>query len=243
MMDAQWERTALMLGEEALMTLHHKKVAVFGIGGVGSWCAEALCRAGIGSLALFDHDTVSLSNLNRQIIALHSTVGQPKVAVMAARLRDINPEVKVGEHQLFYTAENADEFDLSEYDFIVDAIDTVTSKLILIERATAAGVPIISSMGTGNKLSPSCLVATDLALTDTCPLARVMRRELRRRGIEHLRVVYSTETPREPQHRVTTTPGKSHPKDIPGSISFVPSSAGLLIASEVVKSLLDINNE
>lgn len=242
MMENQWERTALMLGEEALETLHQKKVAIFGIGGVGSWCAEALCRAGIGTLALFDHDCVSLTNLNRQIIALHSTVGQPKAAVMAARLRDINPAINIEEHQVFYSAENALQYDLTQYDCIVDAIDTVTSKLVLIENATAAGVPIISSMGTGNKLSPSCLVATDLAETDTCPLARVMRRELRRRNIEHLRVVYSTEAPLTPEKRVTTTSGNSHPKDVPGSISFVPSSAGLLIASEVVKGFLGIGS-
>lgn len=237
-MENQWERTALLLGDAALAALCQKKVAVFGIGGVGSWCAEALGRAGIGSLALFDHDTVSLTNLNRQLIALHSTLGKPKVAVMAERLRDINPTIEVQEHPVFYTPQNAAEYDLSEYDCIVDAIDTITSKLTLIERATAAGVPIISSMGTGNKLNPSALAAADLAKTDICPLARVMRRELRRRGIEHLRVVYSTEVPMTPKNRIPQKPGAPRSKDVPGSIAFVPSSAGLLIASEVVQLLL-----
>lgn len=238
-MTGPWERTALLLGEEAIEILSRKKVAVFGIGGVGSWCCEALGRSGIGHLALFDHDTVSLSNLNRQLIALHSTVGRQKVAVMADRLRDINPGITVEEHPIFYMPENADTIDLSGYDCIVDAIDTVTAKLCLIERATELGVPIISSMGTGNKLHPEKLMATDLAKTDTCPLARVMRRELRRRGIEHLRVVYSTESPLAPQNCTKAVPeGQPRPKDTPGSSPFVPSSAGLLIASEVIQKLL-----
>lgn len=238
-MTGPWERTALLLGGEAIEILSRKKVAVFGIGGVGSWCCEALGRSGIGHLALFDHDTVSLSNLNRQLIALHSTIGRQKTAVMADRLRDINPDITVEEHPIFYMPENADTVDLSGYDCIVDAIDTVTAKLCLIERATALGVPIISSMGTGNKLHPEKLVAADLSKTDTCPLARVMRHELRRRGIEHLRVVYSTESPLTPQNRSEAVPeGQPRPKDTPGSSPFVPSSAGLLIASEVIQKLL-----
>ena len=238
-MTGPWERTALLLGGEAIEILSRKKVAVFGIGGVGSWCCEALGRSGIGHLALFDHDTVSLSNLNRQLVALHSTIGRQKAAVMADRLRDINPEITVEEHPIFYMPENADTVDLSGYDCIVDAIDTVTAKLCLIERATALGVPIISSMGTGNKLHPEKLVAADLSKTDTCPLARVMRHELRRRGIEHLRVVYSTESPLTPQNRSEAVPeGQPRPKDTPGSSPFVPSSAGLLIASEVIQKLL-----
>lgn len=238
-MTGPWERTALLLGGEAIEILSRKKVAVFGIGGVGSWCCEALGRSGIGHLALFDHDTVSLSNLNRQLIALHSTIGRQKAAVMADRLRDINPEITVEEHPIFYMPENADTAQLSDYDCIVDAIDTVTAKLCLIERATALGVPIISSMGTGNKLHPEKLVAADLSKTDTCPLARVMRHELRRRGIEHLRVVYSTESPLAPQNRSEPAPeGQPRPKDTPGSSPFVPSAAGLLIASEVIQKLL-----
>ena len=241
-MENQWERTALLLGDSAITQLHQKKVAVFGVGGVGSWCVEALGRAGVGSLTLFDHDTVSLTNLNRQLVALHSTLGQPKVSVMAARLRDINPDIEVVERQVFYTPENAATFDLGLFDCIVDAIDTITGKLTLIEHAVAADVPIISSMGTGNKLNPSAFVATDLADTDICPLARVMRRELRRRGIEHLRVVYSTEAPMTPKNRSATAPGQPRRKDVPGSIAFVPSSAGLLIASEVVRILLNDYN-
>lgn len=238
-MTGPWERTALLLGEEAIEILSRKKVAVFGIGGVGSWCCEALGRSGIGHLALFDHDTVSLSNLNRQLVALRSTIGRQKVAVMADRLRDINPEITVEEHPIFYMPENADTIDLSGYDCIVDAIDTVTAKLCLIERAAKLGVPVISSMGTGNKLHPEKLLATDLSKTDTCPLARVMRHELRRRGIEHLRVVYSTESPLTPQNHSEAVPeGQPRPKDTPGSSPFVPSSAGLLIASEVIQKLL-----
>lgn len=235
----QFERTALLLGEEAIDRLSGCRVAVFGVGGVGSWCCEALGRSGIGAIDLFDHDTVSESNLNRQLIALHSTVGRPKVSVMAERLRDINPAIQVTEHPVFYMPENAGQFDLSQYDCIVDAIDTVTAKLCLIQTAKAAGVPIISSMGTGNKLCPDKLVATDLAKTDTCPLARVMRRELRTRGIQHLRVVYSTEVPLTPKNRTDALPeGTPRPKDTPASSPWVPASAGLLIASEVVARLL-----
>ena len=174
---SQFERTALLLGEEAIKALSRKKVAIFGLGGVGSWCCEALGRAGVGQLALIDHDTVSESNLNRQLVALHSTIGQPKAAVMAARLRDINPDIEITEYPVFYMPENADQIDLSGFDCIVDAIDTVTAKLHLIQTAKALGVPIISSMGTGNKLRPDLLMACDISKTTTCPLARVMRRQ------------------------------------------------------------------
>ncbi len=236
---SQFDRTALLLGEEAIKALSRKKVAIFGLGGVGSWCCEALGRAGVGQLALIDHDTVSESNLNRQLVALHSTIGQPKAAVMAARLRDINPAIHVTEYPIFYMPENADLIDLSGFDCIVDAIDTVTAKLHLIQTAKALGVPIISSMGTGNKLRPDLLMACDISKTTTCPLARVMRRELRTRGIEHLRVVYSTEPPRTPKNRTASpAPGQPRPKDTPGSSPWVPSSAGLLIASEVIARLL-----
>ena len=217
---SQFERTALLLGEDTIRTLSRKRVAVFGLGGVGSWCCEALGRAGVGQLALIDHDTVSESNLNRQLVALHSTIGQPKAAVMAARLRDINPDIEITEYPVFYMPENADQIDLSGFDCIVDARDTVTAKLHLIQTAKALGVPTISSIG-------------------TCPLARVMRRERRARGIEHLRVVYSTEPPRTPKNRTAApAPGQPRPKDTPGSSPWVPSSAGLLIASEVIARLL-----
>ncbi len=194
---SRFERTALLLGEDAVQALSRKRVAVFGLGGVGSWCCEALGRAGIGALALIDHDTVSESNINRQLVALQSTIGQKKADVMAARLRDINPDIEITEYPVFYLPENADQIDLSGFDCIVDAIDTVTAKLHLIQTAKALGVPVISSMGTGNKLRPDLLTACDISKTTTCPLARVMRRELRARGIEHLRVVYSTEPPRK----------------------------------------------
>ena len=217
---SQFERTALLLGEDAIKALSRKKVAIFGLGGVGSWCCEALGRAGVGQLALIDHDTVSESNLNRQLVALHSTIGQPKAAVMAARLRDINPDIKVTEYSLFYMPETADQIDLSGFDCIVDAIDTVTAKLHLIQTAKALGVPIISSMGTGNKLRPDLLMACDISKTTTCPLARVMRRELRARGIEHLRggVQHrAAENPEKPHRRPRTgaAPPQGYPRQQP----------------------------
>ena len=236
---SRFERTALLLGEDAIQALSRKRVAVFGLGGVGSWCCEALGRAGIGALALIDHDTVSESNINRQLVALQSTIGQKKADVMAARLRDINPDIEITEYPVFYLPENADQIDLSGFDCIVDAIDTVTAKLHLIQTAKALGVPVISSMGTGNKLRPDLLTACDISKTTTCPLARVMRRELRARGIEHLRVVYSTEIPLTPRSRgPAPAPGQPRGKETPGSSPWVPSSAGLLIASEVVAKLL-----
>lgn len=236
---SRFERTALLLGEDAIQALSRKRVAVFGLGGVGSWCCEALGRAGIGALALIDHDTVSESNINRQLVALQSTIGQKKADVMAARLRDINPDIEITEYPVFYMPENAGQIDLSGFDCIVDAIDTVTAKLHLIQTAKALGVPVISSMGTGNKLRPDLLTACDVSKTTTCPLARVMRRELRARGIEHLRVVYSTEPPRTPKNRTAApAPGQPRPKDTPGSSPWVPSSAGLLIAAEVVARVL-----
>lgn len=227
-------RTALLLGEAAIQRLVGSRVAVFGIGGVGGYVVEALARSGIGALDLLDNDTVSLSNINRQIVALHSTVGRFKTEVMAERVRDIRPETTVTEYRCFFLPENADDYDFSPYDFIVDAVDTVSAKLAIVEKAQAAGVPVISCMGTGNKLDPSLLQLTDIAKTSGCPLARVMRRELRARGIEHLQVLYSTE-PVQP-HRTTTTETKGgHP--VPGSTAFVPSVAGLMIAAEVVRTL------
>lgn len=208
------------------------RVALFGVGGVGSYAAEALARSGIGALLLVDADEVSLSNINRQLVALHSTVGMKKTQVMLDRILDINPEICVEQAQLFYTAENADEIDIAQFDYIIDAIDTVSSKLTLIERAYRANIPIISSMGAGNKLDPTKFQVSDIYKTSVCPLARVMRHELKKRGIERLKVVYSTEEPIKPSE--TETDKGRH---IPGSVSFVPSVAGLIIAGEVIKHI------
>lgn len=235
-MKEQFCRSTMLLGEEAIERLAKKRVAVFGVGGVGSFCTEALARAGIGGLALFDSDVVAVSNINRQIIALHSTIGRPKAVVMRERILDINPDASVETHQVFYTPENADAFDLSGYDYIVDAIDTVSAKLELIGRATKLGVPIISSMGTGNKLDPSRFAIADIYSTSVCPLAKVMRYELRRKGIRSLKVLYSTETAMTPKSFEPPAPGR---RQTPGSISFVPSVAGLMIAGEVVRDLVN----
>ena len=233
-MNEQFGRSAMLLGEAAIDRLAKKRVAVFGVGGVGSFCIEALARAGVGTLMLFDSDDIAISNLNRQIIALHSTVGRPKADVMRERILDINPDAAVEVHKVFYTAENADRFDLSRCDYVVDAIDTVSSKLELIERATRLGVPIISSMGTGNKLDPARFAIADIYKTSVCPLARVMRYELRRRGIPALKVLYSTEPPLTPKTREAPAPGR---RQTPGSMSFVPPVAGLMIAGEVIRGL------
>ena len=226
MIGETFSRTERLLGEAAMKRLSASRVAVFGIGGVGGYVAEALARSGVGALDLFDNDTVSESNLNRQIIALRSTVGQYKVDVMRDRIADICPNTKVIPHRCFYMPENAAEYPFDGYDFVVDAVDTVTAKLTIIEQANRAGVPVISCMGTGNKVDPSRLVLTDISKTSVCPLARVMRKELRDRGIAHLTVVYSTESP-----RVSERP--------PASIMYVPASAGLLIASHVVNTLTE----
>ncbi|MEG0804024.1 MAG: tRNA threonylcarbamoyladenosine dehydratase, partial [Pygmaiobacter sp.] len=203
------------------------------VGGVGGFAAEALCRAGVGAISLFDADTISRSNLNRQIIALQSTIGKEKTAVMAERMRDINPDILVSPHAVFYDAATAEEFPLSAYDYILDAIDTVSSKLLLIERAAAAGVPIISAMGAGNKLDPSRFEVADISKTSVCPLARVMRRELKQRGIFHLKVVYSSEPPLTPHTEPTDLR-----RPTPGSLSFVPGAAGLCLAGAVVRDLI-----
>ena len=246
-MQTQFMRTELLLGEAGIEKLSKARVAVFGIGGVGGYVTEALCRSGVGALDLIDHDTVSVTNLNRQVIALHSTVGQYKTDVMEKRLLDINPDVKITVHKCFYLPETKDQFDFSVYSYVVDAVDTVTAKLLLAEEAKKAGVPLISSMGTGNKLDPSKLQVSDVFETSVDPLARVMRRELRKRGIDHLKVVWSTEEPRKPlldARTIRMMEGSPVPeesvrlKDIPGSCAFVPAAAGLLIASEVVRDLL-----
>ena len=227
----------MLLGAQAFEKLSRARVAVFGIGGVGGYVCEALARSGIGELDLFDRDTVSLSNINRQIIALSSTIGVYKTEAAAKRARDISPDIKVNTHNIFYTAENADEYDLSVYDYVVDAVDTVSAKLELIVRAQKAGTPIISSMGAGNKLDPTAFEITDIYKTSVCPLARVMRRELKARGIKHLTVVYSKEEPKRPAEE------KKDPetgKVIPASIAFVPSAAGLIIASRVVRDIAGV---
>lgn len=246
-MDEQFSRSALLLGEDAMNRLFNAKIAVFGVGGVGGHCVEALARSGVGTLHLYDDDTVSVSNLNRQIAALHSTVGKPKAQVMADRVRDINPNCEVQAVRMFYLPQNADQVDLSQYDYVVDCIDTVSAKLELIVRCTARNVPIISAMGTGNKLDPSALYVTDISKTQGCPLARVMRKELRKRGIQHLKVVCSREEPRTPLARAQseapaqsdTRPGSTARRDTPGSLPFVPAAAGLLLASAVVRDLID----
>ena len=222
----------MLLGEQGVDKLNRAHVAVFGVGGVGGYVVEALVRAGVGALDLFDADTVSLTNLNRQIIALHSTVGQYKTDVAAARAREINPDVRIEAHHLFYLPENADSIPLDGYDYIVDAIDTVTAKLELISRAKAVGTPIISSMGTGNKLGYNFEIA-DIKKTSVCPLAKVMRKELKSRGIDSLTVLFSKEQPITPVHPVV-----ENGRHIPASISFPPAIAGLMIAGHVIQSLI-----
>ena len=232
-------RTAMLLGEEAVERLTNARVAVFGIGGVGGYVVEALARAGIGAIDLIDNDDVSLSNINRQILATHSTVGMAKVEAGKARILDINPEAKVTCHQLFFNAETAPRFDFTQYDYIVDAIDTVTGKLALVEKAVAAGTPIICCMGTGNKLDPSRFEVADISKTTMCPLARIMRKELGKRGIKHLKVVYSKEEALTPTgwEEEAAAIGK---RQIPGSVSFVPGAAGLVLAGEVIKDIAKV---
>lgn len=233
-MEQELIRTQMLIGEAGLEKLRHARVAVFGIGGVGGYAAEALVRAGIGALDLIDNDVVSISNINRQIIALHSTVGLLKVEAASVRFKDINPNIMLNIKKCFYLDENREEFDFNEYDYIVDAIDTVAGKISLIEQAQAAHRPIISAMGAGNKLDPTALKIADISKTSVCPLARVMRQELRKRGINHVKVVYST----EPAINPAACSEKTTKRQTPGSISFVPSVMGLFIAAEVVKDLL-----
>ena len=242
-MSDQLIRTRLLIGDEPLERLKNAKIAVFGVGGVGGYAVETLARSGVGTLHLYDDDTVSESNLNRQLAALHSTLGQPKAEVMARRVRDINPDCQAEAFRMFYLPQNADQVDLSQYDYVVDCIDTVTAKLELVTRCTALQVKIISAMGTGNKFDPSAFVVTDISKTHGCPLARTMRKELRKRGVHHLKVVYSTELPTsplrpadfEPPETSDTRPGSTARRDTPGSMPFVPAAAGLLLASAVVR--------
>lgn len=228
-------RSELLLGEENMSRLKNARVAVFGIGGVGGYVTEALARTGIGKLDLFDNDTVSETNLNRQIIALTDTVGQYKVDVMKERIARINPEAEVNAYRTFYMPENSGDYDFTQYDYIVDAIDTVTAKIELAVRAAEAGTPIIASMGTGNKLDPTAFEVADIYKTSVCPLARVMRRELKQRGIKKLKVVYSREEPLKPAQSSEVTAKRN----VPGSLAFVPSVAGLIIAGEVIKDIIN----
>ena len=232
-----FSRTRLLLGDEAMEKLKKSRVAVFGIGGVGGHAAEALVRSGIGALDIIDNDTVAPSNINRQLIATTKTIGMLKTEAAKMRFLEINPDVTITKHDVFYTPETADMFDFSKYDYIVDAIDTVTGKLALAENAQKAKVPIISSMGAGNKLNPAMFEVSDIYKTSVCPLAKVMRRECKKRGINKLKCVYSKEEALTPTGSCDEEPGSSR-RQIPGSTAFVPSVAGLIIASEVVKDLI-----
>ena len=235
-MKEQFSRTQILLGEDAVEKLKNARVAVFGIGGVGGYTVEALARCGVGQLDLIDSDTVCISNINRQILATHSTVGMLKVDAAKARILDINPDCVVRTYPIFYLPDTAEQFDFTAYDYIVDAIDTVTGKLQLVERAVAAGTPIICSMGTGNKLDPAAFQVADISKTSMCPLARIMRKELSKRGIKHLKVVYSKEEALTPTgwEEEAAALGK---RQIPGSVAFVPGAAGLILAGEVIKDI------
>ena len=245
----QFSRTQLLLGEKGMEKLHRAKVAVFGIGGVGGCTVEALARSGVGSFVLVDDDKVCLTNLNRQIIATRRTVGRYKTEVMKERILEINPEAEIEERRCFYLPENADEFDFSDYSYVVDAVDTVSAKLELIVRAQSQGIPVISCMGAGNKLDPGKFEVADIYRTTMCPLARVMRRELKKRGIKRQKVIFSTEKPVRPMEDMSIScrthcicpPGAAHKcterRDIPGSVAFVPAVAGYMIAGEVIKDI------
>lgn len=229
----QFSRTELLFGKEAIEKLKNKRVAVFGLGGVGGHCALALARSAIGNLDLIDNDVVSITNINRQAVAYMSTIGKPKTEVLRNMILDINPDAVVNVHNTFFLPENKDAFDFTQYDYIIDAIDTVSGKIALVECANSAGVPIISSMGAGNKLDPTAFKVTDIYKTQVCPLARVMRRELKQRGIKSLKVVYSEEKALTP----LPSDEQSGKRQTPGSVAFVPSVAGLIIAGEVIKDL------
>lgn len=231
-------RTGLLLGSEGMQKLNNARVAVFGLGGVGSYVVEALARSGIGALELIDHDTISITNLNRQILATRSTIGMDKAQVAKERALDINPDMQVVARKTFFSPDTAGEFDFSQYSYVVDAIDTVTGKLALVTAAQAAGIPIISSMGTGNKLDPTKFQIADISKTSVCPLARIMRKECAKRGIKHLKVLFSTEDPASPAQAENTEELPQGRRSLPGSVAFVPSVAGLIIAGEVIKDLI-----
>lgn len=237
-----YSRTRLLLGNEAMERLRRARVAVFGLGGVGGHAVEALARSGIGALDLIDDDTVSITNLNRQLLATHSSIGRFKVDAAAERIRDIDPGIQVRTYKTFYLPETADQFDFTQYDYILDAIDTVTGKLMLITQAKAAGTPIISCMGTGNKLDPTAFTVTDISKTSGCALARIMRKECAKRGIKGVKVVYSRELPlipqADPEDPAEPQREGSSRRSIPGSTAFVPAVAGLIMAGEVIKDLV-----
>ena len=233
----EFSRTRMLLGDDAMARLAGAHVAVFGVGGVGGYVVEALARSGVGTLTLVDDDTVSLTNINRQIIALHSTLGMPKVDAARARIADICPETRVITRRAFFTPETADSFDFAQYSYVVDAIDTVSGKIALAVCAQKAGVPVISCMGAGNKLDPTAFEVTDISKTSVDPLARVMRRELRKRGIEHLTVVYSKEPARTPLPDPDIEAEKGQRRSVPASNAFVPAAAGLIAASRVIQDL------
>lgn len=237
-MNKKFLRTEMILGTDAMKKLANARVAVFGIGGVGGYVVEALARSGIGSIDIIDSDVVAESNMNRQIIATTKTVGMYKVDAAEERILDINPNCKVTKHQVFYLPETEKHFDFSQYDYIVDAIDTVTGKLSLIMKAKESDIPVISAMGAGNKLDPTAFEVADISKTTVCPLAKVMRRELKRRGIQHVKVVYSKEKTLEPFAVENEDAEDGNRRLTPGSISFVPSVAGLILAGEVIKDLI-----
>jgi len=234
----QYSRTRLLLGDAAMEKLKNARVAVFGLGGVGGYVVEALARSGIGALDLVDHDTISLTNINRQLLATHSTVGKSKAQAAADRVKDIDPAIRVTVHETFYLPETAGQFDFTQYDYIVDAIDTVTGKLMLIQQAQDCGTPIISSMGTGNKLDPTAFRVSDISETRGCPLARIMRKECKKRGIRKLKVVWSEEEPIPSKLEGLEEELPEGRRALPGSVAFVPSVAGLIIAGEVIKDLV-----
>lgn len=248
-MEHQLVRTEMLIGDEGLAKLRRARVAVFGLGGVGGCVVEALARSGVGTLDLVDNDRVARSNLNRQILALHSTLGLPKAEAAAARVRDVDPTITVNTYQTFYLPETRELFDFKAYDYVVDCIDTVTGKIDLVLQCRAAGTPIVCALGTGNKLDPTRLEVADLSETSVCPLARILRKELRRRGVEHVKVVYSREEPIEPRFQPEGEPAPTegpeacgnNRRSVPGSSAFVPPAAGLILASVVVRDLLDLN--
>ena len=234
-----YSRTALLLGNTAMERLKQARVAVFGLGGVGGYVVEALARSGVGALELIDHDTISITNINRQILATYDTVGCNKAEVAKMRVLSINPDIQATARVTFYGPDTAGQFDFSQYDYIVDAIDTVTGKLALVTAAQAAGVPILSCMGTGNKLDPTKFQITDISKTSVCPLARIMRKECAKRGIKHLKVLFSTEDPiAPPPDAINAEELPEGRRALPGSVAFVPSVAGLIIAGEVIKDLI-----
>ena len=236
----RFSRSELIFGETALKKLSQTRVAVFGLGGVGGYALEALARAGVGEIDIIDSDTVDVTNINRQLIALTSTVGMKKTELFRNRIKDINPDCRVNVHDVFYLPERAEEFEFDKFDYVVDAIDTVTAKIDLAVRCTEKGIPIISSMGTGNKMDPTALKVSDIYKTSVCPLARVMRYELKKRGVASLKVVYSEEKPVQPDGEAVKRYMEGTKKNIPASTSFVPPVAGMIIASEVILDILEI---